>query len=533
MNILIVDDEKIVLQTVLQQVKNLALEQLECIDAAGSAEEARTMLSRREYHIFLCDIVMPGEDGITFAKWILSRYPYSKFIFLTAHADFKYMREAVSIKNSFDYLLKPSHSHELREVLSRAVMQIQIEQKNRDMMRKALLLQQHEDSLVHGMVSGFLNGKDSSVEFVERLLWERLPENDRRRKGVRPFVCAAYVQSLTSGSAAPDAEGRILCKSSYENMLSEIVDASICGSFVWMEENGDAMVFLAAAEPERLAERAEQYWESFRILNDKISGTETAVYLGSVRKVKELCGCHDEFLYWKENNQKRRGGVFTSRSSGQSIEMRKRALLWQQLLGDKEYRRFVESIEGTLLFDSERGRITKQYLLHMHEYVTEILLNYMVSQKIESRSVFDEGLPYVSYMGAYRSVGAFLDALRYVAARLEKEKAACVDFIEAARAYIESNLYQNISVTDVAEHIGINPEYLTRLFRKKTGYNVKEFIVNERIEAAKHLLRSTDLPVTIVSSQVGYGSYSNFTHTFKQLVGVTPMEYRKQEEKGR
>ena len=527
MNILIVDDEKIVLQTVLRQVQELALEQLERIDAAGSADEARELLAQREYHIFLCDIVMPDEDGITFAKWILSRYPYSKFIFLTAHADFKYMREAVSIKNSFDYLLKPSHSHELREVLTRAVMQIQIEQKNRDMVRKALLFQQHEDSLVYGMVSSFLNGKSSSVEFTERLLWERLPANDRQ-KGVRLFVCAAYVQILTDGTAAPDAEARLLRKSSYENMLGEIADPDACGSFVWMEENGDAMVFLTAAEPERLAERAEQYCESFRILNDKISGAETAVYLGSVRQVKELCGCHDEFLYWKENNQKRRGGVFTSRTGGQSIEMRKRVFLWQQLLGDKEYRRFVESVEGTLLFDAERGRITKQYLLHMHEYVTEILLNYMVSQKIESRSVFDEGLPYVSYMSAYRSVGALLDALRDVAERLEREKAECVDFIEAARAYIESNLYQNISVTDVAEHIGINPEYLTRLFRKKTGFNVKEYIVNEKIESAKHLLRSTDLPVTIVSSQVGYGSYSNFTHAFKQLVGVTPMEYRKQ-----
>ena len=97
MNILIVDDEKIVLQTVLRQVQELALEQLERIDAAGSADEARELLAQREYHIFLCDIVMPDEDGITFAKWILSRYPYSKFIFLTAHADFKYMREAVSI----------------------------------------------------------------------------------------------------------------------------------------------------------------------------------------------------------------------------------------------------------------------------------------------------------------------------------------------------------------------------------------------------------------------------------------------------
>ena len=100
------------------------LAELERIDAAGSADEARELLAQREYHIFLCDIVMPDEDGITFAKWILSRYPYSKFIFLTAHADFKYMREAVSIKNSFDYLLKPFKKERVMQTLERAKKRI-------------------------------------------------------------------------------------------------------------------------------------------------------------------------------------------------------------------------------------------------------------------------------------------------------------------------------------------------------------------------------------------------------------------------
>lgn len=41
------------------------------------------------------------------------------------------------------------------------------------------------------------------------------------------------------------------------------------------------------------------------------------------------------------------------------------------------------------------------------------------------------------------------------------------------------------------------------------------------------LLATTTLPVTLISSHVGYGNYSNFTRSFKQLTGCTPMEYRK------
>lgn len=65
------------------------------------------------------------------------------------------------------------------------------------------------------------------------------------------------------------------------------------------------------------------------------------------------------------------------------------------------------------------------------------------------------------------------------------------------------------------------------LFKKNTGYTLKEYIVSEKMESAKMLLSTTTLPVTLISSHVGYGNYSNFTRSFKQLVGCTPMEYRK------
>ena len=82
-------------------------------------------------------------------------------------------------------------------------------------------------------------------------------------------------------------------------------------------------------------------------------------------------------------------------------------------------------------------------------------------------------------------------------------------------------------MTEIAEYVGRNPEYLTKVFKKNTEYTLTEYIINEKMESAKLLLATTSLPVTLISSHVGYGNYSNFTRSFKQLVGCTPMEYRK------
>ena len=103
MNLIIIDDERTVLDMVIRQLEGISSE-IEFIQTASGAKEARMLLEERYYDIFLCDIVMPNEDGITFAKWVLEKYPDVKFIFLTAHADFGYMKEAISMQ-SFDYVL--------------------------------------------------------------------------------------------------------------------------------------------------------------------------------------------------------------------------------------------------------------------------------------------------------------------------------------------------------------------------------------------------------------------------------------------
>lgn len=170
-------------------------------------------------------------------------------------------------------------------------------------------------------------------------------------------------------------------------------------------------------------------------------------------------------------------------------------------------------------------------MIHLHQAVTELLLGYMVNHRIDSGQVFDEGLPYLTYMGAWSDFEAFEKAIRYVIERLKSQgENSSTDVIQEIICYIRKNLDKDISVSWLAEYVGMNAEYLTRLFKKNTGYTLKEYIVNEKLEAAKMLLTTTQLPVTLIADHVGYGNYSNFTRAFKQIVGYTPLEYRKIEQ---
>ena len=171
MNLLIIDDERTILKTVRSQLARMELG-VEKIDMAGSAEEAKEYMTKCRYDSFLCDIVMPGEDGIAFAKWVLERHPDVKIIFLTAYADVKYMKEAISMQ-SFEYVLQPVSSEELRSVVKRAISQIKIERKNLEMMNRGAFFQSREESILEAGTLQYLEERNEDNSYIRRLLSSR------------------------------------------------------------------------------------------------------------------------------------------------------------------------------------------------------------------------------------------------------------------------------------------------------------------------------------------------------------------------
>lgn len=100
-----------------------------------------------------------------------------------------------------------------------------------------------------------------------------------------------------------------------------------------------------------------------------------------------------------------------------------------------------------------------------------------------------------------------------------------------AKKYIDEN-YANIkTVDDVCRSMYISRYYLTHLFKEYSGVSPLKYIIIKRMEFAKELLRTTDLPICEIALKTGYIEINSFVKTFKKVENMTPNAYRIQSRK--
>ncbi|WP_020406490.1 AraC family transcriptional regulator [Hahella ganghwensis] len=116
-----------------------------------------------------------------------------------------------------------------------------------------------------------------------------------------------------------------------------------------------------------------------------------------------------------------------------------------------------------------------------------------------------------------------LSSEKFLSVRGEKNQQR----VNQALNYILASYNLDISLEEVAEHIGMKPTYFSKFFRQATGRRFVEFVNSLRITKACDLLAHSDLPVTDICFDVGFTNISNFNRRFHTLKGMTPTEYRK------
>ncbi len=97
---------------------------------------------------------------------------------------------------------------------------------------------------------------------------------------------------------------------------------------------------------------------------------------------------------------------------------------------------------------------------------------------------------------------------------------------EQARRYLEEHYREPVFIETLAEYLHLNPRYFSTLFKKKEGVSPLDYLTRIRMEAAKDLLRDTDIPASEVSYLVGYEDPRYFYKVFKKYTGQTPTNFR-------
>lgn len=99
--------------------------------------------------------------------------------------------------------------------------------------------------------------------------------------------------------------------------------------------------------------------------------------------------------------------------------------------------------------------------------------------------------------------------------------------VTAVREYLDSEFSSNmLSLETVAERFNRNPAYISKVFKKGTGFNFSDYITQKRMEKSKALLRDMSLKVYEIAEMTGYADVSNFIKVFRKKCGMSPNEYR-------
>lgn len=93
-------------------------------------------------------------------------------------------------------------------------------------------------------------------------------------------------------------------------------------------------------------------------------------------------------------------------------------------------------------------------------------------------------------------------------------------------SYIKKNFGEKLSNKTLADLVGYHEYHLNRLFLRHTGTSMHKYILRLRIDEAKRLLLNTDMPLGTIAEEIGFGSKTHFASYFKQVVGLSPSEYR-------
>jgi len=211
--VMIIDDEMST-RGLLKKIISWEKLGLEVVGEAASGVEAINKIDDIQPHIALVDITMPFMNGIEFSKLALERYPRLKIIVLTAHEDFRYAKECISLGVS-DYLLKPINRKEIEDTLERVSKKVVLNELAETELEgdtaishdaiekvKAYLVEEYQDSSINltsvaqrfGFNPSYFSRRfriEEKVSFVEYLTQYRMEKAcELAREGEKMYITA-------------------------------------------------------------------------------------------------------------------------------------------------------------------------------------------------------------------------------------------------------------------------------------------------------------------------------------------------------
>ncbi|MBB6670138.1 response regulator transcription factor [Cohnella nanjingensis] len=589
LTMLVVDDEIYALKGITQGIEWNDLP-IGTILEAENVPEAQKLLEEGKVDLVISDIEMPGANGIELLRYIRERSPGTLTIFLTGHARFEYAQEALHY-GCFDYVLKPVDHDVLKEIVRRAVQELERRQE-----------QQAFEETLGKYRRQWTNQLPVLVEkFWQEALAGRLPMSAERLN--REF--AMYDMPLSAeGRVLPvllsveqwdvemDARDESIMEYALRKAAEEIIVGEQGAGAVLQDRNEQSVVLLYVdgGGVSGTSEVASEYYvrgTSESLGADKGRGASEAAgegvetglsprgrtngaggpfsdrsallarcrayvqacndyfhcrvscYVGDALPIVQLADGLEGLAQLERANVSSTQTVIDaneapdviSGSAGSGGQLLPPFVEWGILLDSASTDELLQAVEATLLRFQREGASRENLELFYHGFV------HMLYQ-----TAFRQGVP-VGDMLTPQELGegqgirspqlmqAWASKLVHKSAlALQDRQRDASAVIGKIQAFIQDNLHKDLSRDDIAHSVYRNPAYLSRLFRKETGLSLTDYIAQAKIERAKRLLTDTNDKISNIAEGLGYLHFSYFAKLFKKVTGLTPQEYRKKHQ---
>lgn len=517
MKVLLIDDQEKILEATKKLVDWKKLE-VSKVYTANNAMTARRILSENDIDIVLSDIEMPGENGIELQGWISESYPDVACIFLTSHADFKYAQTAIR-NGAFDYILQPANFSEIERVVGKCIEYLKEKRKilkksNRFDETRGGILKQHVFAMFH---------QKEQFSAMERWM------EDSKTKEENWWYLPCMIQSFSGG--LEEKEERILDEIRKIGFLEK--EISCMAACLNVHEAG--VIFYGKNIMPDISVIKEKLWFACQNISEEYN-LPLNLYIGQYAQ-QDLPKIIGKLVEFQKNHIVKRNQVYIVEDSIPKEIRKPDAAVWGRWLLRHDTVLLKNQILNLLRFAQQEQYLTISYMRMLIHCFLQACSIACYEQKMKLEDLFDENYTYEQMLGSWASVeelnrGVDKVLRKYVelsADEGEENISSPKERVQEILVYLDEHMDQMLSRREAAKYVFLNEDYFSRIFRKETGMGYKEYVLKQKVEYAKKLLKNTDMPIVIVASKVGYENYTNFTQMFRKMTGVTPTEYRKRE----
>ncbi|MFC0216001.1 response regulator [Paenibacillus chartarius] len=525
MQLLIVDDEIHAIEGVRSGVNWQKLG-ITAVYSASTVKQAKDVFESERIDIMLCDIEMPQATGLELAEWVRERYPRTATIFLTCHADFKYAKQALQL-GSLDYILKPIPFAELEKTIHKAIEKIHKDSEIVQFSQYGQFWVQHQPMLIERFWLDIIHQAiPPRAEAIRSAATERNIPYDDAMSFVPVLIS---VQRWHKPLTLRDEK---IMEYALKNAAEESMAGRNRSGQVISLGSGRLLVILHAEESgagyERsLKQACERYIEACK----RYFYCDLSCYIGETVHGHDMVGMVNRLRDDEKNNVAYNNKVF--QVSGVPLQASLQELpdmgVWAVMLKEGEYRKVLR--EATTYLDRmvQQNAMDAKWLQQFYQDFQQMIYVGLQDKGIQAHQLFSDPLSLDYSAHATRTVTDLVSWMDHAVGRA----VAYVETVEQSQSvvnrvmsFIKRHIAEDLSREDIASHVFLNPDYLTRIFKKETGMAISDYLFQERLKLAQELLAKTDMPISAVASHIGYANFSHFSRMFKKHTDMNPNEYR-------